>query len=225
MTTSAPPLGRAHRRREQTRAALLDAARTLLAEERTGVPVAEITALADVGTGSFYNHFSTKEELFEAALLDALEQHGAIIDSLTADVDDPAVVLAQGFRLTGRLHRTEERLSKVLISHGARLVTSSVGLAPRALRDVEAGQASGRFTVADARLAVTVVGGALLCLGQLLHDEPERDAAEASDQVAEDLLRMLGVPADEARAISRAPLPHLDCSPTRTTSRTSPETR
>jgi len=59
-------------------------------------------------------------------------------------------------------------------------------------------------------LALTVVAGAVLALGQLLHAQPERDDAEATDQIAEDLLRMLGVPADEARDISRRPLPELD---------------
>jgi hypothetical protein len=56
---------------------------------------------------------------------------------------------------------------------------------------------------------MVTVAGAALCLGQLLHDHPERDDAEATDQVAEDLLRMLGLPADEAEEICRRPLPDL----------------
>jgi hypothetical protein len=42
-----------------------------------------------------------------------------------------------------------------------------------------------------------------------LHVRPERDAAEATDQVAEDLLRMLGLPADEAQEICQRPLPDV----------------
>jgi hypothetical protein len=57
---------------------------------------------------------------------------------------------------------------------------------------------------------MTVIVGTALCLGQLLHDRPERDDAQATDQVTEDLLRMLGVPAHEAHDISRRPLPDLD---------------
>jgi hypothetical protein len=57
---------------------------------------------------------------------------------------------------------------------------------------------------------MTTVAGAALCLGQFLHDRPDRDDAQATDQVAEDLLRMLGVPVDEAREICRRPLPALD---------------
>jgi len=57
---------------------------------------------------------------------------------------------------------------------------------------------------------MTIVVGAALCLGQLLHDRPDRDDDQATDQVTEDLLRMLGIPADEARDICRRPLPDLD---------------
>jgi hypothetical protein len=52
-----------------------------------------------------------------------------------------------------------------------------------------------------------VIAGATLCLGQLLHDQPDRDDAHATDQVTEDLLRMLGVPAAEAHRICLRPLP------------------
>jgi hypothetical protein len=54
------------------------------------------------------------------------------------------------------------------------------------------------------------VAGAALCLGQLLHEDPNRDDATATDQMCEDLLRMLGLPADEAHAICQRPLPALD---------------
>jgi hypothetical protein len=57
---------------------------------------------------------------------------------------------------------------------------------------------------------MVIVAGAALCLGQLLHDHPERDDAEATDQVTEDLLRMLGLPAADAHGISQRPLPGLD---------------
>jgi hypothetical protein len=44
-----------------------------------------------------------------------------------------------------------------------------------------------------------------------------RDDAAAADQVAEDLLRMLGVPADEAHVICQRPLPSPDDLPLRDT--------
>ncbi len=59
-------------------------------------------------------------------------------------------------------------------------------------------------------LAIAVAGGALLGLGQLLHDQPDRDDAEATDRVTGDVLIMFGMSADEAAEICRRPLPDLD---------------
>ncbi|WP_431969907.1 TetR/AcrR family transcriptional regulator [Nocardia sp. bgisy134] len=204
---------RLERRKARTRAALVSAAQALLAEGKLNVPILEITQAADVGMGSFYNHFHSREELYQAAIEEALDQHGALLDVLCEDMDDPAQVFAQSFRLTGRLHRLNPTLSKVLLNDGLNLARSSRGLAPRARRDIEAAVRAGRFHVGDPELAMTIVTGAALCLGQLLHDRPERDDAEAADQVTEDLLRMFGLPADEAREICARPLPIFAAAP------------
>jgi AcrR family transcriptional regulator len=192
---------RTDRRRARTRAALVRAAQHLIADGRSHVAVLEITQLADVGMGSFYNHFESKEELFQAAVDDALEHHGDLLDTLTSQLEDPAEVFAQSFRLTGRLHRLQPEMSRVLLSYATSLVTSDRGLAPRALRDIERANEAGRFTVADPDVALMIAAGAAMALGQLLHDRPERDDAAAADQMTEDLLRMYGVPAEEAAEI------------------------
>ena len=212
---AAPTPNRLDRRKARTRAALVGAAQACLAAGKVDVPVLEITQAADVGLGSFYNHFQSKEELFRTALEDALDAYGDMLDQLTAGLDDPAEVFAQGFRLTGRLHRRQPELSKVVLNHAMALAGSSEGLAPRARRDLEAGARAGRFTIPDLELAVTIVAGAALCLGRLLHDRPDRDDADAADRVAEDLLRMFGVPADEAHRIGHRPLPDVGDLPLR----------
>ena len=157
--------------------------------------------------GSFYNHFQSKEELFGAAVEGALDAIGAALDKLTEDVDDPAQVFAQSFRITGRLHRQNVELSKVLLHTGTTLINSDKGMVPRARRDIQAATKAGRFTVSDLDLTMVTVLGAALGLGQLLHDHPDRDDAESADQLTEDLLRMLGLPAAEAREICQRPLP------------------
>lgn len=194
-------------RKARTRAALVKAAQRMIAEGQDNVAILEITRRADVGMGSFYNHFANREELFQAAVDDALEAHADLLDHLAETFDDPAEVFAQSFRLTGRLHRLTPELSKVLLAHGPALLTSDRGLAPRALRDIEQGIATGRFTVADPQVALMLAAGGVLALGQALHDDPSLDDASTTDQMATDLLRMLGVPGDEAREICSRPLP------------------
>ncbi len=45
--------------------------------------------------------FATKEELFDTAVMAVVDLHGAMMDGMTADIDDPAEAFAQSFRLTG----------------------------------------------------------------------------------------------------------------------------
>jgi AcrR family transcriptional regulator len=201
---------RLERRKMRTRAALIRAAQTFMAAGKVNVPVLEITQAADVGMGSFYNHFDSKEQLFQAAVNEVLDTYGALLDKLARDGDDPAETFARSFRLIGRLFRRRPDMSRVLLNSGLTLISSDRGLAPRALRDIDEATRAGRFTVDDPVLALAVAGGALMGLGQLLHDQPERNDAAAADSVTEDVLIMFGVPADDAAEICHRPLPDLD---------------
>lgn len=204
------PANRLERRKQRTRAALIQAAQALIAAGKLNVPVLEITQAADVGMGSFYNHFDSKDALFEAAVADVLDSHGALLDQLTASIDDPAEAFACSFRLTGRLFRRRPQESQIMLASGLSLMGSDRGLGPRALRDIAAAVAAGRFSVDDPKLAMAVAAGALLGLGKLLQQEPERDDAVAADRVTEDVLRLFGLSAEEARQICNRPLPSLD---------------
>ena len=207
--TPTQPANRLDRRKARTRAALIRAAQTLIAQGRTNVPILEITQAADVGMGSFYNHFETKEQLYEAAVEAVMDAYGQLLDQVTAGIEDPAEVFASSFRLTGRLHRREPELSRVLLNNLPRLLSADDGLAPRARRDIAAAVDAGRFDVADVDVAVTIAAGALLALGQLLHDQPDRDVEQTTDRMTEDLLRMFGASRQQARRICSLPLPDV----------------
>ena len=200
---------RRERCRERIRAALITAAREFIATGEFNVPVKEITQAADVGTGSFYNHFDSKEQLFQAALQDSFDGQGTLPDA-PMPVEDPAATFARSFRSIGRMFRHRPQESRVLLGVGLGRRISDRCLISRALRDITVAIRAGRFHVRDCELALTLAEGALIGLNQLLHDQPEREDAQAADRLAEDLLRVYGVPADEAREICRRPLPELD---------------
>ncbi|CAM4401197.1 DNA-binding transcriptional regulator EnvR [Mycobacterium basiliense] len=206
------PSSRLERRKQRTRAALIKAAQRLIADGRVNVPILEITQAADVGMGSFYNHFDSKEQLFEAAIADVLDAHGALLDRITASIEDPAETFATSFRLTGRLFRQRPQESGILLANGSTLLSSDRGVAPRARRDIRAAADAGRFQIDDPDLALAMAGGALLGLGTLLRSDPQRDGDMAADTVTEKLLRLFGIEANEARAICQRPLPDLDAA-------------
>ncbi len=203
---------RTDRRKQRTRAALIDAAQSFIAAGKLNAPILEITQAADVGMGSFYNHFESREQLFEAAVTEVLDRHGDILDACTADLDDPAEIFAASFRMTGRMFRARPQESKVLLANGMTLLQSERGLAPRALRDINAGVATGRFRVEDPELALALAGGALLGLGNLLAAQPDRDDAHAADVVTADVLRLFGMSEADAREVCARPLPDLSAA-------------
>ncbi|MGC0343274.1 TetR/AcrR family transcriptional regulator [Streptomyces sp. SLBN-8D4] len=211
MSTSALPSNRFERRRAETRGALVRAARQILAESGdTSASIQAIAERADVGFGSFYNHFDSKAELFETAVVDALEEFGQAFDERLTGIDDPAELLAAGFRLSARMADSHPELMQVLRRRGLGHIHSDNGLSRRALRDLQVGIASGRFTTLDPVVALAALGGTLLSLVELRFARPEVDGDEAAVNLAEMVLRMLGLSPDEAHEVARRPLPDLD---------------
>lgn len=199
---------RLDRRKARTRQALIDAAVRLIAEGRGDrSSIQEITETADIGFGSFYNHFESKEQLFQVASQEALERWGAMIDRACVGLKDPAEVFVNSLRISGRLGWTHPDLAGFLIGAGLEALDTPVGLAPRALRDIRAGQAAGRFAVPDAEVALSAVAGGLLGLLRLAQRRPGEPDDDAVDRFAEAALRLLGVPAGDAARLGALPLP------------------
>jgi len=201
-------VSRLDRRKAQTRQALIDAAVRLIAEGRGDrASIAEITEEADIGFGSFYNHFESKEQLFQTASEGVLERWGQLIDRASAGITDPAEMFAVGTRISGRLGWTHPDIAGFLTGAGLGALDIPSGLAPRALRDIQAGQAAGRFTVSDAEIALSAVAGGLIGLLRMCQRHPDRVTETTVDQLAEAELRLLGVSADEAARLTALPLP------------------
>jgi AcrR family transcriptional regulator len=201
-----PPTDRRARRREQTRAKLVEAARVLFA--RQGVDntrINEITDEADVGFGSFYNHFESKEAIVEAVLAETVAAQAAAIDAVTGGLEDPAEIISAAHRYFVNRARTDPDwawlLVRMEVSHG--IVLAALG--PYARRDLRRGIRAGRVSVSNERVAFFAAGGALLAVMRAVLDGHAPKDADVHH--AEGVLRLLGVPADEAAEIARRPLP------------------
>jgi AcrR family transcriptional regulator len=207
-TDGVPRASRLDRRKARTRQALIDAAVRLIAEGRGDrASIAEITEEADIGFGSFYNHFDSKDQLFQTAAEEVLERWGQMIDRAGVGITDPAELFAVGTRISGRLGWTHPDIAGFLTGAGLGALDIPTGLAPRALRDIRAGQAAGQFSVPDAEIALSAVAGGLIGLLRMCQRHPDRVTAATVDQLAEAELRLLGVPADEAARLVALPLP------------------
>jgi AcrR family transcriptional regulator len=199
------PATRRGRRRAETRARLLAAARTLLAEqgvERTAI--AQVTEAADLGFGAFYNYFPSKDALVEAALSQSLDALDQAIDALSGPLEDPAEVVAVAHRYLVSRASTDPELAWLLIRLDSTHRAMVRGLRERARRDLERGIASGRFNVADADAAFFATTGSLILIMRAVL---EGDLTAQADQShAEAVLRILGLSPRDAAEVSHRPL-------------------
>lgn len=184
----------------------MEAAKALFA--RQGVDntrINEITEEADVGFGSFYNHFDSKEAIVEAVLTEAVSTQGAAIDAVTARLDDPAEVIAAAHRHFVRLARSDPDWAWLLVRLDVSHDVLLAGLGPFARRDLRRGLKSGRLQVANEQVALLASGGALLAVMRAVLDG--RAPKDADVHHAEGMLRLFGLPPDKAADLARRPLP------------------
>lgn len=207
--TDRPQRDRRARRRTETRGKLIDAARATFARQGIDATrINEITDGADVGFGSFYNYFKSKNAIVAAVIEDATRAIGAAIDEATASVDDPAEVVSVAHRTLVRAAAADPEFGWLLVRLEVTHDLTSAALGKYAARDLERGIKRGRFFVDDPVIALAQTGGALLAVVRAVLNgaAPEN----AASQHGAGVLRLLGVERDEAAAIAGKPLYHID---------------
>jgi AcrR family transcriptional regulator len=215
---------RGARRRRETRSRLLVAALKLTAEKGVeGVAINEITEAADVGFGSFYNHFESKEALYAALLEWVFEDFADAMERVIGEISDPAEVIAVSIRYTMMRALREPVWGQFLVREGFSARSVDHGLGRRLLRDIRKGIAAKRLNVADPLMSFVSVAGTTLGavsiglqsrsaqgqqsvtlkdLGSDLERLPERTAKIA--------LEALGLGRAEAEKIAYRPLPAME---------------
>ncbi|SAK57993.1 TetR/AcrR family transcriptional regulator [Caballeronia ptereochthonis] len=215
---------RGARRKRETRARLLDAALRLMAEKgMEGVAINEITEAADVGFGSFYNHFESKEAIYATLVDNVFEEFANMLDRLAGGITDPAEVIAVSVRHTILRAGRDPVWGRFLIREGFSARAMSRGLGQRLLRDIGNGIAAKRFVVADPFIGFLAVGGTVLCViaAELNFVAPGASAAgvlkelgfsgeRLPERTAAMLLQTLGLKRPEAEKIAARPLPLVE---------------
>jgi AcrR family transcriptional regulator len=174
--------------------------------------IQEITEAADVGFGSFFNHFTSKEAIADAVMQDAVAAFGAASDRMARSLTDPAEVLSASIRHAVRRAAADEPWGRFLV----RTAFTRTGglrheLGRRLERDVQRGVAARRLAPPDLDAATLAAGGAVVaCIAAMLAGELDRDAPERTATV---VLQILGLPAKEAAQVARRSLPPLDDAP------------
>lgn len=215
---------RGARRKRETREKLLEAAFRLMAERgMDAVAINEITEAADVGFGSFYNHFESKEAIYAAVIDAVFEDFGDALEHLVRGVEDPAEIIAICVRHVILRARREPLWGRFLVREGFSVTSLTRGLGARLLRDMQKGAAQGRFKLVDPVMSFVAAGSSVLGAISVGLEMPHLDAGAKKllavdaknipERAAGLLLHHLGLPFDEAQRIAQRPLPSVDASP------------
>ena len=210
---------RGARRRRETREKLLEAAFSLMAERGLdAVTITEITEAADVGIGSFYNHFESREALHAAVIDTVFEEFADNLDRLVSAVDDPAEVVAISVRHTILRAQREPLWGQFLVKEGLSARALTRGLGVRLARDIQRGIAKQRFTTPDPAMSLITLGAGVLGAISVSIESQKPDSlllglGLAGDGIAERattlLLQGLGLSHDQAAVIAHMPLPSI----------------
>ena len=202
--------GRVGRRRERTRARLVQEAHGLMS--RQGIDettIQQITEAADVGFGTFYNYFPSKEAAAER-VLDCVIRNLGLRNRLAneaAGVQDPLAVIANSVRLTAGemrsgpiwgwwLHRTDLLARRMLL-----------GFRPFGMRDMEEARAAGALHLPGGSVETGWSCLIWLLVGAVTDVTDGVRPDSACEDMAEAILRIMGASQQEAARIARLPLP------------------
>ena len=90
---------RVDRRKRRNREALIQAGYEVMAQKGIdAATMSEIAELADVGAGTVYNYFASKDELAMAVMEQVMDRLAQRIEAVTNSFSDPAQVYAFGIR-------------------------------------------------------------------------------------------------------------------------------
>ena len=200
---------RMSRQRQKTHDRLVNAALSVMAHKGVdAATISDITEAADVGFGSFYNHFSSKEEILAVAIKDLFERIGTQIDTATGGIADPLEALAAAIRLLIGIILLQTEWAKFIVRFSMIPGYTEVGLFIRLLRDIRAAQDAGKLHIADPGTAPFAVAGAIVFMVNALL-EGHLPAPQAPERIAAMVLRMLGVNEEEAVSLVSRPLPEM----------------
>ena len=210
MTTQNEPKteGRVARRQKRNRRALIDAARRIMSEK--GIDAAtmlEIAEAADVGAGTVYNYFKSKEDLAIAVLEELMHELAIRIEKVTDTFEDPAQVYAFGIRTVIDTATQDPRWRQLLYRSEVIADAAYHQKGPFAIRDMENATRAGRFRVTDAPLTWKMACHAIV--GVALAVTQETLSPEVVDETVIRLLCMTGIGLDEARDLAMRERPAL----------------
>jgi AcrR family transcriptional regulator len=208
MDKATKPTGRVARRREKTLEALVSAGQAVMAEKGIdAATMAEIAERADIGAGTVYSFFKSKDELAIAVLERLMTALALRIETVTNTFSDPAQVYAFGIRTVIDTSTQDLRWRQLLYRSEVIAGAMFRQMGPFAIRDLRNATAAGRFCVDDPDLTWKMATSAIV--GVALAVTTGSLPPTVIDETVVRLLCMAGLTRDQARELASRPRPPL----------------
>lgn len=204
------PPTRTQKRRARTRIKLVKAAYAIMSKKGVdSTTIQEITDAADIGFGTFYNYFSTKDDIAARVLDCVVDNLGRRNDlaNKAARVRDPVLVVANSVRFVAREMMTNPIWQWWLKRPDLMVERMRAGFRQFGLRDMELAVKSGNYHVArdDIETAWSLL--IWLLAGSIKDIVDGYRPPETERIMAESVLRVMGVDLKAARAVASRELP------------------
>ncbi len=197
------------RRRARTRAALIDAGLAFLAEGNSNPSIQAIVERAGVGFGSFFNHFSSKDDLFGAVVEGAFHRADSLMADHLAEIDNPLEKMVLQMRLFLRLPEIDPIAARVLAFSPLDTFGVDSGYDLNFESHVLNAKESGQLPrPKDSNVAQTFIWGAFKHL-LLLRCMSDHQPIEWADEFTEIALMTWGLDQETAQQLAHAPLPEF----------------
>lgn len=208
--TTSDKLNRTDRRRRKTRDKLIKAAMAVFAEKGVdAASVMDITEQADLGTGTFYTYFPTKEDIVAGVVADKLASLSEKIEQHAQKYEDGTINTVLGARSLVQL-LLEDDAFDWLNTRPEILVREILNnTAPFAAADAADGVRSGKFDVnaADPRLQLM---GVWALVGFISASRALNQFEDADKVFATAFLRALGADTSTIDTLLAIPLPDFN---------------
>ncbi|WP_319823412.1 TetR/AcrR family transcriptional regulator [Thalassovita sp.] len=193
------------RRKARTRKRLIEAGVLVLAERGPEATLIDhVISQAEVSRGTFYNYFTSIEDLAQSARQELAEEITALLESATAPQSDPAVRLAVKLRVYLDISTRYPLFLEFMARLGLRAMGPGNAIHGSLMSLVQEAQDSGDFCIMPRLLAAELLQASTLAILRQLH---EAEPADLPEFVAA-MLRMLGVDRSQAEHIASQPVPH-----------------
>jgi len=193
-------------KRQATRKGLLNAARDLVFEKgHDRISVQDITSRARVATGTYYNYFDCKQDIFVAVAEDMTAELAGALAETRSTIKDPAMLVSVTLKFYFEQAIDNEDWKE--FTHCVGLDISLQQPPEQCLEDIERGVKAGRFRVDDIHFTQNLVTGMVTHITkEMMQGRIGRNGIE---HAIRSILQMLGLPDLVSKALTQTPLPPI----------------